>query len=295
MSGLNSSIKPTFKRLPFFSLFAKDLPTLVADEILTPLPDALKELERRRLDSKLTEAVRKYLDDDIPPYCKDEPVLYLARHIATPNFETKRFVHLTAETGLKTVLGQDTKDIFVPQNPLKHALGKMPIHMGTSQKNGKTIERFQNISIIDFNTSNGKPFSDIKTVWGEPLATFHARLCEWYLQKPVPVVDDADWIERNGRGNLLEHYKRFLALFIRDGILFEDYIAEDKDERQFILKVLRPAFSFIEKKFGVRPLIANLATTSTESGTFWYSYPAEIKKMLDSHLTKKESSICTGF
>lgn len=289
MSGLNSSIKLALKWLPFFSLFAKDLPTLVADEILTPLPDALKELEQRRLDPKLTEAVRKYLQDDIPEYCKDEPVLYLARHIATPNFETKRFVHLTAETGIKTVLGQDTKDLFVPQNPLKHALGKMPIHMGTSKKDGKTFERFHNISIIDFNASNGKPFRDIMTLWGEPLATFHARLCEWYLQKPVPIVDDADWIERNGRGNLFEHYKHFLALFIRDGILFEDYIAEDIDERQFILKVLRPAFSFIEKKFGVRPLIANLATTSMESGTLWYSYPSEVKKILEEHLHTNHS------
>jgi hypothetical protein len=289
MSVLNVSLKPALKRFPLFSLFTRDIPSLVADEILTPLPDALKELERRRLDPKLTEAVRTYLHDDIPEYCRDEPVLYLARHIATPNFETKRFVHLTAETGIKTVLGQDTKDIFVPQNPLKYALGKMPIHMGTSKKDGKTFERFQNIPVIDFNTSNGKPFNQIKTLWGEPLPTFHARLCEWYLQKPIPIVDDADWIGRNGRGNLLEHYKRFLALFIRDGILFEDYIAEDKDERQFILKVLRPAFSFIEKKFGVRPLIANLATTSAESGTFWYSYPSEVKKVLEEHLHTNQS------
>lgn len=63
-----------------------------ATHLLTPLPYALVELERRKRDPVLRKKIEEYLKADIPPYFGESPVLYLARHIATPNFETLRFL-----------------------------------------------------------------------------------------------------------------------------------------------------------------------------------------------------------
>jgi hypothetical protein len=285
MFSLKDQASDLFARLGSF-IPVPGMTMASAEDLLTPLPDAIAELHRRRTDPKLREAVRAFLGDDVPDYCCDEPILYLARHIATPNFETCRFRHLTAETGMKTVIGQDTNDLFVSRNPLKRALGRLPIYLGKTGEGG--AERFQKVSIIDFNSSDGKPFKDVRTLWGQSLAEFHTELSHQFLQGELQIVDDADWISRNGRGNLLEHYKRFLALFIVDGILFEDYLAEDRDERAFIRNVLRPAFAHIERKFGVAPLITHLTTTTIESEMFWYAYPKEV---LDVVNTKMKNSL----
>jgi hypothetical protein len=210
----------------------------------------------------------------------DEPVLYLARHLATPNYETLRFVHLAESAGMKIVIGQDTKDKFVSHNPLKKALGKLPICLGIAQKNGRYRERYHKISVIDFNAANGKPIGSIRTRWGQSLADFHRELLSQFVDGRVEVREDAEWIDRHHRGDLLAHYKKFLALFLAHGILFEDYQPNDLHERWFIKEILRPAYEFVEEKFGYKPLISRLLPTSVESDEYWISYPQEVLTMV---------------
>ena len=254
---------------------------------LTPFAEAIEELKRRKQDRVLEERVREYLNADIPNYFFDAPVFYLARHVATPNFETLRFMHLLDSAGFKTIISQDEKDMFVASNPMKKALIKAPIHTGFSLKDKKYHERFQYESIGDINQANGKQFSEITTHWGQPLIGFHKELCEIYFGDRVQVIDDSAWIDRNHRGNLLEHYKRFLALFIVHGVLFEDYLIEDEQERDFIDKVLAPAFAWVEEYFGCKPLIAQLNPTSAESEHFWISYPARVGEIIKNKYTSK--------
>lgn len=257
------------------------------DDLLTPYPQIVEELERRSKDEKLKAKVEAYLKGDIPEYFKGKPALYLARHLATRNFETLRFLHILEPLDLPVVIGQDTHDIFVAHNPLKRALGKLPICMSVHHKNGRVIEEYKNISIINFNEANGKPFKDIYTCWGEPLVEFHGRLLEKCQRDGAQVVDDAAWIDRHHRRDLLAHYKDFLALFVAHGVLFEDYLIEDKHEGRFIREVLRPAFRHVERTFGVRPLIAQLKPTSAESDRYWISYP---RSVFDEVCTKLEST-----
>ncbi|MDQ1300078.1 MAG: hypothetical protein QG636_746 [Patescibacteria group bacterium] len=245
-------------------------------ELLTPFPDVIEELQRRQEDTVLRAAVLSYLGDDLPSYFSQAPLLYMARHVATPNFETLRFLHLTESLDMQTVIGQDTSDKFVPHNTLKKALGKLSVCTGMSHKEGRFHEQFQNESIIDFNETSGKPFNTITTRWGESLVDFHNELFNSFTTQPPQIVDDAPWIDRHGRGNLLEHYKMFLALFVVHGVLFEDYLIEDKLEGVFVEEVLRPAFRFVEAHFGVRPLITQLTPTSVESEAFWLSYPRQV-------------------
>lgn len=224
------------------------------------------------------EKVDRYLAGDIPEHFASGPILYLARHVATPNFETLRFLHLIEPVGLPAVISQDLEDKFVSKNQLKKALGKLSISTGAGSRNGRYHESFQRVSIVDFSTADGKQFRDIRTLWGEDLATFHRELFAVLANHPVRIVDDSAWINRQHRGDLLAHYKKFLALFIVHGVLFEDYALEDREEARFIASVLRPAFKAVEAEFGCRPLIAQLTPTSMESGEFWISYP---RKALD--------------
>jgi hypothetical protein len=246
--------------------------------LLTPLDEAVAELERRRTDKALIARVEAYLEQDIPEHFSGEPILYLARHVAAANFETLRFLHLVEAISMPAVIGQDLEDRFVPKNQLKKALGKLPISTGISMKDGQCHERYEYVNIIDFSRTDGKKFSEIETLWGESLSDFHAGLFKELANHTVQIVDESAWINRTHRGNLLAHYKKFLALFIVHGILFEDYALEDKEEARFIEGVLRPAFRFVEREFGCRPLIAQLTPTSVESPTFWISYP---KRVLD--------------
>lgn len=245
-------------------------------DTLTPFAEALEELRRRQDDASLRARVEEYLNGDIPEHFQNEPILYLARHIATPNFETLRFLHIADAAEMQTVIGQDPKDIFVPQNQLKRSFGKLPVSLGLVKKDGEFQELYRHISVIDFNASNGKPLMDIDTVWGESLVGFHNRLFSLATPFPVTLVDDSAWIDRNCRGEILEHYKRFLALFLVHGILFEDYLLVDREEERFIREILIPAHSFVKKKFGVAPLITQLNPTTIESSKYWMSYPHQI-------------------
>lgn len=244
---------------------------------MTPF-EAIEKLKRRQQNPELKKRVEEYLKGDIPEYFKDGPVLYLARHVVTPNFETLRFIHLMEHFGIKTVITQDSKGLFVTQNHVKRALVKLPIFRRHTQKGNKLHEHYENFTIVNVNEANGKPFSDIKTLWGEKLIDFHTRLFSELLSRKIESPDDAAWIDRHHRENLLKHYKHLLALFVVHGIFFENYNMNDPHEVEFVRRILRPACLFVEKRFGYRPIIVQVFPTSFESYHFWISYP---RKVLD--------------
>lgn len=249
----------------------------VLDRIFTPLPGAIDEARARASDAGLRNHVLEYLGGDIPSYFREAPpILYLARHIATPNFETLRWAHLVEPFGLHAVIGEDSEDTFVSHNVLKRALCKLSVCTDLRIKNGRLHEAYRNMTIADFNSIQHRPFSEIRTLWDEPLVTFHKRLCARFLPSSVSAEDDGAWVTRHHRGNLVEHYKHFLALFIAHGVLFEDYLTKDAEERKFVRDILEPAFRAVEAEFGVPPLIARLLPTSMESELFWLSYPKDV-------------------
>lgn len=265
----------------------RDEPSGTTDLVMAPF-EAVEELEKRQKDPMLRKKVEEYLAGDIPEYFKNGPILYLARHIATPNFETLRFIHLMRQLGMRTVVSQDSRGTFVPYNKIKKALCKLPVCRRLSQKGKKLNEHYENVTIVDFNAADGKPLSDIQTLWGEKLIDFHTRLFSEFTEGEIERPDDAAWIDRHHRDNLLEHYKHLLSLFVVHGIFFENYDMKDKHEIYFVKHILRPAFHFVENRFGYRPLIAQVFPTSFESVRFWISYP---RKVLDIVRESMKSSV----
>lgn len=262
----------------FLSRVNKRLPLSVSPmNILTPYPSVVGELHLRLKNQSLRAKIERHYGSSFPEYFKNPPHLFLARHVASPNFETLRFLHLVQSLGIPAIISQDSLDKFTSNNKIKHALGKLPILEGIRYKGNKYLESFKNLTIIDFNAADGKQLKEIKTCWNEPLISFHNNLFKQIAPRvPLEIHDEGQWLPSSLRGNPLEYYKYILPLFILHGILFEDYIEKDRDEMRFVKGVMVPAVKYVEKEFGFRPLIARLVPTSVESERFWISYPKKI-------------------
>lgn len=173
MGSTEATARPA-QTYPYFS--AKLYHDAGSLSYLTPYDEAVAEAIRRSKDPELRKKVEAYLGNDLPSYFGKKPVLLLARHLATPNFESLRFLHTLSALELPIVVSQDLKDRFTSKNMLKRALGKMPVCTQITQRSGVVIENYRNVTVVDFNENQGKPLSEVTTLWGEPLSDFHARL-----------------------------------------------------------------------------------------------------------------------
>ena len=69
----------------------------------------------------------------------------------------------------------------------------------------------------------------------------------------LEIFDLSNFFYKMGK-NASEYYPKYLALFIKDGILCENFL-EDGREGVFTKKVFIPAFERVCKYFGIKPLI----------------------------------------
>jgi hypothetical protein len=243
------------------------------DRYFTTLSVAVRQLEHRRRDPNILARVEDYLEGDLPAHFRDGPLLYLARHVATPNQETLAFLAAGRQLQMPTAIGEDLNDVFVSHNPIKHALGTLPIIKGRACNNHDIVEY---VTVIDFNEAQGRRLNELRTFAGQSLAKFHNSLFDLVDAERPAIVNDTDWIDRNHRGDLLEHYKRHLALFVAHGILCEYFIPEDPAEYRLLREVVLPAFEFIEEVFGLKPLMAPHVRATVDNHHQWDAYPREV-------------------
>ncbi len=237
--------------------------------IFTPLDEAVLEIRKRRENPELIKRVHEYLNGDIPKHFdREEPILYLSRHIATPNYESLRFVELGKPHNLPLVIGQDSKGKFVSHNEIKRPFGKMPVNKGFTRRLDEIIENF---TVVDFSQAQGKSFNEIKTKHGADLIAFHNDLFAKIYPTEVEVADESDWIDRNHRHDLLEQYKRMLALMCTQGIMLESY---PESEQELVETILMPAIADVEKEIGCKPLIAEHIDPELELTRNWNGYPS---------------------
>ncbi|MEK6673092.1 MAG: hypothetical protein AABY42_06395 [Nitrospirota bacterium] len=86
-----------------------------------------------------------------------------------------------------------------------------------------------------------------------------------------------------------EYYKYFLSLFICHGILFENFITNEEEER-FSKSVVFPAFRQVVADFGLKPLIVPLVPHSQASDIYWRCYPAALEGEVLKCLSKAKDS-----
>ncbi len=95
------------------------------------------------------------------------------------------------------------------------------------------------------------------------------------------IFDLSDWIHGTEHKSANNWYKIFLSLFLKHGILFENFVTTDT-ERKLTREVILPTIKGIIDETGMKPLIVALEPTHIESDSFWHSYPFAYKKHLAS-------------
>jgi hypothetical protein len=255
----------------------EDLPDM--STTLVEQPAAVNEIFKRRQDTSLKAGVLKYLENDIPDHFNnlDNPIVYLSRHIASPNFETLKFLDETKHLDLPVVIGEDITDKFVSINDVKKKLAKLSVEIG-QDKNEEPM--YQNHTVIDFNSENGKPLNQVSTLSGDKLVNLHKELFTLVNTRKVLIADESEWVTRHNQGPFIQYYEKFLALFIWHGVMYEFFAVEDV---QFVNEILKPAFENTTSRFGVTPLIVPLLTADEEFERDWLGYPMEYLPIINKY------------
>ena len=213
-----------------------------------PVETAIAELRRRRQNTRLVNSTTNFLGGDIPSYLVDHECFVLPRHIATPNFETLYVLEQAERHGTLAVLSQDLDDTFTSVNDLKRRLARPEILL-----NEGPSRLYRKIDLVDIPKAEGRQLKHVCTRSGQSLTQFHNSLFLYTARTKYYIVNDASWIDRNGRRNLSLHYIRFLALFVTHGVLF-DYFHSEEDAL-LNKRFFAPAFLKIRSFFGCSPII----------------------------------------
>jgi len=246
--------------------------------LYTPLTEALQELKRRRADKKLQQRVNDYFAlYPCPPELATEPRIVMAPPLVSPNLELKYFLDVCKHLPIRSIFYEFRKDKFVHLNFEKHYLGKMVFFREHAPDNKEVTGSMR---VVDFEKDQGKPMNEIKTIQGENFADFHHRLVSEYLpDADIEIHDFSEWF-KNSRLFLPElPYLRYLGLFIRDGILFSNFVTE-KYQSSFTHTLVMPAFEKLKEVLGVAPLIVPIEPVETDSEPFWCYYPEEVRTLI---------------
>ncbi|MDD5152447.1 MAG: hypothetical protein PHS95_00375 [Candidatus Pacebacteria bacterium] len=265
-----------------------DIKQLISDKkafcefVYTPLLDAMEELPRRWKNKKLEKELRAYLGGDVPALLAGGFNAVLLRQLFTPNYELRRFMNVPDVFNVNPVFLEYHEDKFTSNNPLKNSLGKMRFQEGIGKK---AHIKMESRNVINFAESDGMKIKEVVTVWGQPLVDFHHQLLERVFPNSTKYIFDAsEWL-RAQPGSIKEYYCRVLAFFVRNGILFEDFVLKG-DELEFIEKKFLPSFIEVWKKNGKKPLIVALEPNDANGDLFWMFHHPEILKVVDKKLKK---------
>lgn len=247
-------------------------------DIYTPLSEARMEIQRRWNDKDLHKKVEDFLGGSLPDIFKKSPKSVLARHVITPNSELFHFLELTALLEIEPIGLEYLKDKYLSCNPAKLHLGKV-CFFEKCRDGGKI--KIEHEHIIDFINSENKLINEIETLWGENIVNFHGRMLKGE-NIDIERFDISDWYGKMG-GRAKEYMKYYMALFICNGVLFENYLTQ-KNEKKFTYDIVLPAFKEIENMFGLKPLIVPIMPLSDKDETYWWAYPNVMRKYLNKNI-----------
>ncbi len=247
------------------------------DEIYTPIEEAKKEIQRRWEDKELEKSINDFLQGNIPKSFQDEPRAVYADHLATPNWFFFNFYEKSQLIGLKPIVLEHLEDIFITTNFTKASMAKMIFYHGKDHHDNMVTSYHK---IIDLSGKNEKKkINELLTIWNENFVDFHHRAVNEFYED-IEFYNSSDWFFKFGV-KAVDYYKYLLVLFLRNGVLFENYMLANRKEERFVNDIVIPAFKFIQEKFGVKPLIVPLIPRDEETNKYWWYYPESIKNLID--------------
>lgn len=248
---------------------------------------ALWELNQRRKDIELKSDIRTNLGSTAVPvlkkFAKARAVLF--RQLGTPTHETLRFLRMAKMLHLDPLILEYLDDKFVSAgNRYKRSLGKLPIYQFTGS-DGVDNVKYRNI--CDFSKHEGKRLAEVNCTDGSKMVEIHHAL----LQKVAAVnpktrcFDASAWFHHiNSDSRADTYYESVLSLFLRDGILFENYFTT-QTERPFVQHTIIPAIDKIVARYRKKPIIVRLLPQGQELRLFWDSFPKKTERFLDEMLS----------
>lgn len=253
------------------------------NDIYTSLGEAEAEIKKRHNDPALKKRLEDFWGENKPNFiCETGPRAVLSKSIITPNKEFKYFLDVSNILNLDKCFFEYHRGKFVGKNQEKRHLGKMFFHHGKGKKNG---DKTEHISVVDFNKHEGKKMSEVDTVFDKKMVDFHHEL----INKSLPnekfnLTDISEWFDKTRY--LDAYYVYYLSLFIRDHILFENFLFDEKEESKFTLDKFLPSFEKVTKIFGVKPIIVPLLPHEHEKNDLWFSYDEDVQKKVKAMLIK---------
>jgi hypothetical protein len=242
------------------------------NELYSTKEEVISELKRRWADKDLDKKIENFLNKNIPAPFLSGPRAVLPRNLITPDNEFDTFYKKAIELELKPIGFEYLNDIFITTSHGKACLAKMIFFDGIKDNKIKT----HNVRSIDLSGINeGKKFNDIKTLWNEDFVSFHHRILK--NKYNIEVFDASSWLQTMG-GKPQKYYVPYLLLLATKNVLFENL--ETGREEKFFNEIFLPAFEFIKKEFGLKPLIIPIAPADDMENIFWWSYPKDIENMI---------------
>lgn len=250
------------------------------EEIYTTIGEAKEEIKRRRNDPKLRKMMEEYWNGNLPEVFKKEPRAIFFRAILTPNFETSYFLDLMDLIEIKPVCAELYTDKFCTMNKDKVHLGKL-VFLHSSHKN--QCDLITKKIIINFDESEKKPFTEIRTLNNKSFIEFHHHLYKKQFKGIMDIFDVAE--SKNGGKSAREIYELMFSICLVNGILFENFIAkEGEHEKRFVEDVVIPAFKSVKEKFNLKPLIVPLLPLKNEEKESWIYYPGHLEEEAEDYL-----------
>lgn len=248
------------------------------------MSDVLEELKRRQADRNLEQKLKEVWDSHQIPFAdflNNGPYAVLSRSVATPNLEQLHFLETAGHHGLKPViLEYDGK--FVTKNLEKFCLCKMNFI-----NNNQDLKSNKNITVTDINKYQGKHMGEIKTFSNQSLIDFHHNLFWRYANtKSCQLYNFTEWFNET-RTMGPDYYFFFLLIFIKNAILFDNYVLSDKFENEFIEKKIIPSIKDIVQVLGIKPLIFPLVETEDEANIKWLSYNEDVEVIVENSFKKE--------
>lgn len=243
--------------------------------------EILSEMKARREDKTLRQKVADFLGSHGFPFSIGTMHSFFSRSIMTPNFEMAYFMDLSRDLSLDPVL-LEYPDKFVAKNPAKYCLTRLHFHEGVTR-----LVLNSGTWIGDVAAMEGRRMGELQTLQGENLMDFHHKiLYKHYPELNGKIIDFYKWFN-DSRGKGDSYYLCYLALFICDGVLFENFLHEDKEETSFVMEKILPSFNKACEIFGVRPLIFPLLPIEFEKQKDWLAYPLSVKEEIKLYLSNK--------
>ncbi len=241
-------------------------------ELYTPLSAIKDELRRRGEDTVLQEKVASLFSEYPLNVFEGAPKAVLSRSIMTPNKEFQYYTDVVDNMGLEKMLFEyDGK--FVAKNSEKYHLCRLCFVDPDTQQSAT-------YKIVNFNEWQGKKMHSILTTSGKNLLDIHRSLLESeYPHASKDVIDITNWFNAV-RSSDEGYYFYYLSLFMTNCVLFENFLINEKDEREFFETKVYPSLQKVVEFFGVKPLIVPLLPISNEGNDAWLYYDARLKNLL---------------